>query len=63
MSGKSKKSMKTVTLYLDEPFHRKFKTIASSQGKTFKQLFFDVGEEFFQKPENEKILATMTNGN
>ena len=51
-----KEKVKFVTIPVPLDFHRKFKALASIRGKTFKNLFFELGNEYFQRPENKKIL-------
>jgi len=39
--------------------HKKFKTIASLRGKTFKALFLELAHEYFEREENQKILVNI----
>jgi predicted DNA-binding protein len=40
-------------------FHKSLKTLASSQGKTYKGLLVELVEEYMRKEENQKILIAM----
>lgn len=53
--------IKFMTLPVPQDFHKKFKTLASFRGKTFKALFLELANEYFQKPENQKILDAWDN--
>jgi predicted DNA-binding protein len=40
-------------------FHKSLKTLASSQGKTYKGLLMELIQEYMQKEENQRILIAM----
>lgn len=54
---KQKQNNKYLAFPIPEMDHTKFKTLSSMKGKTFKDLFLELAHEYFQRPENQKILA------
>ena len=52
-----KEEIKHIAFPIPQPIHKKLKTIASAQGKTIRGLILELANQYFQLPENQKILA------
>jgi hypothetical protein len=52
-------NIKYMSFPVPAEIHIQLKTLASSQGKTYKGLLMELATEFLQREQNQKILSAL----